>query len=206
MDEIVIDTRKKDSLSASELFDYKQRMQHMYETLEELQYVIYESFKPEVPLQLLVSSLENMRIAFETQMQSNIENILSGFSSVISDVSFPILSLYTTGTTEEEKAETEKTNEKIITEIFQPDAEKKIDIDESPVIVLSPVNERVLKYLAENPKEFYNLTDADFEIVMAEIYARLGYDVTRTQSTRDGGKDIIIRKPEISGAYFLHST
>lgn len=204
MDEIVIDTRKKDSLSAGELFDYKQRMQHMYETLEELQYVIYESFKPEVPLQLLVSSLENMRIAFETQMQSNIENILSGFSSVISDVSFPILSLYPTETTEEERTEIEKTNKKIIIEIFQPDAEKKIDIDEAPVIVLSPVNEQVLKYLAENPKEFYNLTDADFEIVMAEIYAKLGYDVTRTQSTRDGGKDIIIRKPEILGDFIYY--
>ena len=204
MDKIVIDTRKKDSLSAGELFDYKQRMQHMYETLEELQNVIYESFKPEVPLQLLVSSLENMRIRFETQMQSNIENILSVFNGAISDVSFPILSLYTTETTEEEKAETEKTNEKIITEIFQPDAEKKIDIDESPVIVLSPVNEQVLKYLAENPKEFYNLTDTDFEIVMAEIYARLGYGVTRTQSTCDGGKDIIIRKPEILGDFIYY--
>ena len=61
-----------------------------------------------------------------------------------------------------------------------------------------------MKYLAENPKEFYNLTDADFEIVMAEIYARLGYGVTRTQSTRDGGKDIIIRKPEILGDFIYY--
>lgn len=164
---------------------------------------ICEDLKTEKTKEYL-DSVWNYKISVIECMNADFEMYYDGFISAISDVSFPILSLYTTETTEEEKAETEKTNEKIITEIFQPDAEKKIDIDESSVIVLSPVNEQVLKYLAENPKEFYNLTDADFEIVMAEIYARLGYDVTRKQSTRDGGKDIIIRKPEILGDFIYY--
>ena len=39
---------------------------------------------------------------------------------------------------------------------------------------------------------------------MAEIYSKLGYNVERTQSTRDGGKDIIIRKPEILGDFIYY--
>ena len=39
---------------------------------------------------------------------------------------------------------------------------------------------------------------------MAEIYNKLGYKVECTQSTRDGGKDIIIRKPEILGDFIYY--
>ena len=39
---------------------------------------------------------------------------------------------------------------------------------------------------------------------MAEIYSKLGYKVERTQSTKDGGKDIIIRKPEILGDFIYY--
>lgn len=104
----------------------------------------------------------------------------------------------------EEKEETNEVNEIIISEILLPDTEKKIHTEESPIITLSPVNDQVLKYLSENPEELYKLTDTDFEIVMAEIYAKLGYDVIRTQQTRDGGKDIIIRKPEILGDFVYY--
>lgn len=36
------------------------------------------------------------------------------------------------------------------------------------------------------------------------IYRRLGYNVERTKKTRDGGKDIIIRKPEILGDFVYY--
>lgn len=62
----------------------------------------------------------------------------------------------------------------------------------------------VLKYLSENPEAFYQLTDRDFEIVMAEIYNKLGYKVELTKKTRDGGKDIIIRKPETLGDFLYY--
>lgn len=74
----------------------------------------------------------------------------------------------------------------------------------SPIITLSPVNDQVLKYLSEHPESFYQLTDNDFEVVMAEIYSKLGYDVTRTKATRDGGKDLIIRIPEILGDFIYY--
>lgn len=104
----------------------------------------------------------------------------------------------------EEDTDEEKVNAKIVEEIFKPDQEEHSNKEESTIITLSPVNDRVLKYLSENPQAFYQLTGDDFEIVMAEIYNKLGYKVERTQSTKDGGKDIIIRKPEILGDFIYY--
>lgn len=111
---------------------------------------------------------------------------------------------FTSAESNEKNIEDKKATEKIITEIFQPDAEKAIDNEQSPIITLSPVNDKVLKYLSEHPESFYQLTDNDFEVVMAEIYSKLGYDVTRTKATRDGGKDLIIRIPEILGDFIYY--
>ena len=188
MDEIIIDTEKMEGIIKDvELLDYTQKIQQMCESLESVQNRIIESFNPDNILQSFFYSLDEISKRFEVQMLSNVESILYSFNSAINKISSPILNIYNSNIPDDEKEEIDETNKKLITEIFQQDTEKKIDINESPVIVLSPVNEQVLKYLSENPKELYNLTDADFEIVMAEIYAKLGYDVTRTQSTRDGG-------------------
>lgn len=107
-------------------------------------------------------------------------------------------------THDEAEENTEEVNAKIVEEIFKTDQEKHSNKDESAIITLSPVNDRVLKYLSENPQAFYQLTGTEFEIVMTEIYNKLGYKVERTQSTRDGGKDIIIRKPEILGDFIYY--
>lgn len=125
-------------------------------------------------------------------------------ASYLNSAVVPIVSVYSNKVSAEDKTEINQTNEKVISEILQPDQEKVIDVDESPIITLSPVNDRVLKYLYENPEALYQLSGTDFEIVMAEIYSKSGYDVTRTQSTRDGGKDLIIRKPETLGGFIYY--
>lgn len=117
---------------------------------------------------------------------------------------YNLLNFYSNDLLNTESTENEKLNNKIVTEIFQPDSEKVIDNEESPIITLSPVNDQVLKYLSEHPESFYRLTDNGFEAVMAEIYSKLGYDVTRTKATRDGGKDLIIRIPEILGDFIYY--
>lgn len=58
--------------------------------------------------------------------------------------------------------------------------------------IVTSISDDVIRYLADHPEEFYHLSNFDFEIIMAEIYRRLGYDVYRTPSTHDGGKDIIL--------------
>lgn len=76
--------------------------------------------------------------------------------------------------------------------------------DKSTIIVWSPVDDKVLKYLTENPEALYHLSGNEFENIMAEIYSRLGYEVKKTKSTRDGGKDIIIKRKEIFGDFVYY--
>lgn len=154
-------------------------------------------------IQYMANAINHMFAPYQ-ESRANIENSVLAFSDVINSIKVPILSLYQDDVSSDEEAEINETNERIISEIFTPNEEKKIHIDDSPIITLSPVNDRVLKYLAENPEELYRLSGNEFENVMAEIYAKLGYDVTRTQATRDGGKDIIIRKPEVIGDFIYY--
>lgn len=118
---------------------------------------------------------------------------------------YEFLHIYPEDVSDEEIKENEEVNNKILSEIFVQDENKAIDNkNESAIITLSPINDNVLKYLSENPEALYQLSGNDFEIVMAELYSKLGYDVTRTQATRDGGKDLIIRKPEVLGDFIYY--
>lgn len=107
---------------------------------------------------------------------------------------------------DKEVSENKEANTKVITEIFKANdvINKTTDKKESAIIILSPVNDRLLKYLSENPEAFYQLTGREFEEVMAEIYSKLGYNVELTKATKDKGKDIIIRKPEILGDFMYY--
>lgn len=125
----------------------------------------------------------------------SLSNLLSGYS---------LAHVYPKDTSEEERKQIEDTDKKIIGEIFRPEPAKMKKDKDSAIIILSPINDEVLKYLSENPEAMYQLTGSEFEEFMAEIYRRLGYEVTRTQETRDGGKDIIIRKPEILGDFIYY--
>lgn len=137
------------------------------------------------------------------EMYSNLGNEISILADAMKAISIPVFDLYSDNVSNDE-LDINKTKNKVITEIFQSDLEKVTDNEELPIITLSPVNDRVLKYLSEHPESFYQLTDNDFEIVMAEIYSKLGYDVTRTKATRDGGKDLIIKIPEILGDFIYY--
>lgn len=112
-------------------------------------------------------------------------------------------SIYPDNISEEEQEEIQEVDSKIISEIYSDTSSQQED-DNTGLITLSPINDKVLKYLSENPEAWYQLTDSDFELAMAEIYNKLGYKVERTQTTRDGGKDIIIRNPEILGDFIYY--
>lgn len=105
---------------------------------------------------------------------------------------------------EEDNDNIKDTNKKMLENIFTTNEHSTDTGQESSIITLSPINAEVLKYLSENPETLYQLSGGEFEIVMAEIYSKLGYDVTRTKVTRDGGKDLIIRKPEILGDFIYY--
>lgn len=131
----------------------------------------------------------------------NTANVIRGIAE-----NYSLMYCHSDDIPDEDVAENEEINNKIVTEIFKKDEEinRITDENESSIITLSPINDRVLKYLSENPEVLYQLQDRDFEVVMAEIYSKLGYKVELTKATRDGGKDIIIRKPEILGDFVYY--
>lgn len=145
----------------------------------------------------------NKVVAPYHELYSNLANKITILASAMKDISITDFDMYNDNISDEE-SEVDEVDQKIIDEIFQPDSEKVIDVEESPIITLSPIDDRVLEYLSENPESFYQLSDNDFEFVMAEIYSKLGYDVTRTKATRDGGKDLIIRIPDILGDFIYY--
>ncbi len=105
---------------------------------------------------------------------------------------------------DDEDSEQLNSAERIITEqIINPVSQSKLQSD-SPIIVCSPINEKILQYFCENPDRLYALTAEGFEDTMAEIYRNLGYQVERTPATRDGGKDIIITTPTDLGEFIYY--
>lgn len=61
-----------------------------------------------------------------------------------------------------------------------------------PLIVAD--NEKILRNLKKRPTDLFKLTPRQFEEVIADLLQDMGYEVTLTQQTRDGGKDILAQK------------
>lgn len=137
-------------------------------------------------------------VSRQLSQYNKMNEILGSFAS-----KWKLASIYQDEITDEEKEEIEKSDSEIVSQIYSESDIEDSD-EESQIIILSPINDRVLKYLVENPMAWYQLQDNDFELAIAEIYHKLGYNVERTQSTRDGGKDIIIRKPEVLGDFIYY--
>lgn len=168
---------------------------------------MYETINTLSPLlSLHETELEGIRAALSTMT-----SFTSGFyeqAQFISNISqtlqpildgYTILSLHPKSRNKKQKEEADQISEKVVSEIYLPD-EKKIITAESPTIIILPANDKVFAYLAEHPEEIYrNLTPREFEEFMAQLYNKLGYNVELTQTTRDGGKDIILRKPDVLG-------
>ena len=60
---------------------------------------------------------------------------------------------------------------------------------------LSCANEELLRLVRERPEEMYRMRPAEVENFVAALLARMGYQVTRTPLTHDGGVDVVaVRK------------
>ena len=153
-----------------------------------------------------INYAEEIRNIFEKIPQINVKEQLKSINDFRSNIlhtfgSYDLLYFPSRDSYEKNTADKE-INSKIVERIFS--SEQEYSKEKSTIITLSPINDKVLKYLSENPLAFYQLDDRDFEIVMAEIYNKLGYNVELTKSTQDGGKDIIIRKPEMLGDFIYY--
>lgn len=203
MDRINLGTIKA-MQSLSKIPNYNTELFQTINTLSKAQSYVNESVNKTItPMLVTYIKALNKVVVQDQDIYVHLASEISILANAMKNVSIPDFGVNSEDASDEE-LERNKVNDKVISEIFQPDSEKAIDSEESPIITLSPVNDQVLKYLSEHPESFYQLTDNDFEIVMAEIYSKLGYDVTRTKATRDGGKDLIIRIPEKLGDFIYY--
>lgn len=59
-----------------------------------------------------------------------------------------------------------------------------------PQLIIS-AQSRLIEAIGRYPAAVYSITPREFEEIVAEIFLRKGFEVTLTQATRDGGRDII---------------
>jgi HJR/Mrr/RecB family endonuclease len=67
------------------------------------------------------------------------------------------------------------------------------------------VNKSYLDLLKKNPHSMYGLTPREFEEFTAEMFEKLGYSVTLTKETHDGGKDLMILRSSILGNFLIYT-
>ena len=66
------------------------------------------------------------------------------------------------------------------------------------------VNDELIQHLARHPEMLRSLDPRRFEELIAELFARQGFDITLTPRTRDGGKDIYaIKNDEVGKSLYL---
>jgi restriction system protein len=58
-----------------------------------------------------------------------------------------------------------------------------------PIIISA--NEAMIAGLKKQPRDIFKLTPRQYEELVAELLHDIGYEITLTQATRDGGKDIL---------------
>lgn len=70
--------------------------------------------------------------------------------------------------------------------------EKPDDICLKIVDAITSFSQKIARYVAKDPKSLYALEWRDVERMMAAIFDELGFHVTLTPSSKDGGKDLIL--------------
>jgi len=76
------------------------------------------------------------------------------------------------------------------------------DASEKRIIVdVVSTNDTLLRTLRDSPELLYELTPRRFEEIVADVLARLGYQITLTPASRDGGKDIYAAKKDHLGTF-----
>jgi HJR/Mrr/RecB family endonuclease len=80
--------------------------------------------------------------------------------------------------------------------LYLHDEELSKETSSIVLVDVKTVTQELMKYLAKHPDEVYKLAPRKYEELVAQIFKDLNYNVTLTQRTRDGGKDIYARKDD----------
>jgi len=76
----------------------------------------------------------------------------------------------------------------LITEELYESDESTLDL---PKIEIMSIDDHIKAYFKKHPEQLYQLSPRKFEELVASLMEDMGFDVELTQTTRDGGRDII---------------
>jgi len=81
----------------------------------------------------------------------------------------------------------------------------RADAPESQKIIvdLCSINDRLLEHVQAKPGLLYELSSRRFEELVAELLSRLGYSITLTPASKDGGKDIYAARKDALGSFLF---
>jgi restriction endonuclease Mrr len=65
------------------------------------------------------------------------------------------------------------------------------ETEEGRVPVKQFISQSIIDEIADNPEVLLDLTKTEFEELMAELFARMGFDIDLYRSTKDGGIDFL---------------
>lgn len=60
--------------------------------------------------------------------------------------------------------------------------------------VTSPINQKTVAEMLQHPDQLYRMSPHTFELFVGEVYRGLGYTVSHTKRSRDGGVDLYLTK------------
>jgi hypothetical protein len=82
------------------------------------------------------------------------------------------------------------------------EAEQRELITVAKPIIIS-ANKAMIEGLKKQPKDIFNITPRQYEELVAELMHDMGYEVTLTPATRDGGKDILASMKTACGDFLM---
>lgn len=91
-------------------------------------------------------------------------------------------------------------------QLLVDEANSKIIIPDTPKIItdVKVINSKLIHKVDKNPKLIHSLTSRQFEEFVAELFEKDGYNVSLTQQTHDGGKDLFIIENKRFGKFVYY--
>jgi len=83
---------------------------------------------------------------------------------------------------------------------------KTDNITDAPKIITDVriLNKELLNMVQKDPWLIHQMKPREFEFLVAEIFEKEGYNVTLTQETKDGGKDLFILEKKSIGTFLYY--
>lgn len=179
------------SKSLKQTIEHEQMMKSVMETLNSIYYPdLYKTI--EETAKIALDAISPTLVDFTKDIKNIYDSLNLPVPELISvaqidssawENPYEIFHIHDKNLPEQDQEEETKASQKIISEILLPETNKILTLD-SPIITVAPINDEVLRYLKENPEEWFKLTGGQFEMVMQEICKESSYRCWHRERTQ----------------------